>query len=260
MPSLRELQQAFGAGLGQTDVAVARWLRGDGLAPERRLQVYRNNHFLGLSAALTASFPVVRRLVGENFFDHVAQGYIHAHALRQGNLQAYGEGFAAYLAGHPGCGGLPYLAPVAELEWARQEAYRAADSDPLDGAALAAVDPDRLEALHLRPHPSLRLIGSDYPVQAIWEANQEDADGYADLDSGGQRVAVRRIAGGLLQHILLDAGSFAFLYACFLGQPLLAAAEQALAADPAWNFQAVLSELVADGLISGFDFNQRREA
>ena len=45
-----------------------------GIAPERRIQVYRNNRLITLGEALKATFPVVCRLVDERFFDYALGG------------------------------------------------------------------------------------------------------------------------------------------------------------------------------------------
>ena len=46
-----------------------------GNADPARFAVYRNNVFVGLTAALAKRFPVVRRLVGDEFFAGMARVY-----------------------------------------------------------------------------------------------------------------------------------------------------------------------------------------
>lgn len=69
MPTLRELQTAFGRAL--TDpraVDVTAFVMADGIPAARRIQVYRNNLLANLGGALEAIYPVVRRLSGDEFF------------------------------------------------------------------------------------------------------------------------------------------------------------------------------------------------
>src|SRR5689334_10948952 len=79
MHSLRELQTRTLDALlhGGAGPAAAALLRsGRGPAPARRLQVYRNNLVVSLTAALEAVYPVVARLVGAGFFRQVARAFI----------------------------------------------------------------------------------------------------------------------------------------------------------------------------------------
>ena len=79
MPALRDVQAAFRrAVLGGDDAPAAAMVAGDGMAPDARLRVYRHHVFTTLTAALTATYPVVCRLVDERFFNYAADRYIRA--------------------------------------------------------------------------------------------------------------------------------------------------------------------------------------
>ena len=78
--------QMFGLGVPQSRVAQSLGsgviVRADGIDFAGRLQVYRNNTFSSLTAALKDSFPVVCQLVDERFFGYAAQEYIRDHPPR----------------------------------------------------------------------------------------------------------------------------------------------------------------------------------
>ena len=132
MLALPELQRAFAAAILADETAtLSPLVRADGIAPERRIQVYRNNSLITLAEALKATFPVVCRLVDERFFDYAARAFIRAHPPRQPRLADYGEEFADFLAGFEPARSLPYLPDVARLEWAINLAYHAADREAL---------------------------------------------------------------------------------------------------------------------------------
>lgn len=121
MLRLRELQLSFvEAVLAGNDVAIASQLKVRGGTPESRLKVYRNNTFSNLRAALADVYPVILRLVGEDFFKHAATHFIRAHPSTSGDLNDYGGGFGEFLAAFPPAAELPYLCDVARLEWARR--------------------------------------------------------------------------------------------------------------------------------------------
>jgi hypothetical protein len=74
MLPLHELQRTIARGiLADAPAPLAGTIREDGLPFDKRLQVYRNNTFISLTEALTATYPVVSALVGERFFAAAAK-------------------------------------------------------------------------------------------------------------------------------------------------------------------------------------------
>jgi Putative DNA-binding domain len=110
LASLRDIQSAFVQALFERQEAwIARHILAGGMVPGARLAIYRNNVVHNYYEALRAVFPVVERLVGEEFFGHAARRYALACPSRSGDIQAYGESFPEFLAALPGASGLPYL-------------------------------------------------------------------------------------------------------------------------------------------------------
>lgn len=137
----------------------------------QRFAVYRNNVAHSLGRALAARFPVIERLVGDEFFRAMAQVYIAAEPPSSPILSRWGEGFANFLTEFPPVTGLPYLADVARLEWARGRAYHAADMHPSSLEKLAESDPSTVV---INLHPSVTALRSDFAFVTIWQANQSD--------------------------------------------------------------------------------------
>ena len=158
MPTLRELQAAFARGV--LDPAAGGTLAGrivaGGLDPERRLAVYRDNVLVSLRRLLEGTFPATRRCLGPERFAELALAFVRAEPPDRPQLLAYGAGFPAFLARAGRRAAL--AADLARLEWAREEAYHAADAPPLDPASLAAIPAERYPELRFVPHPSLRLV------------------------------------------------------------------------------------------------------
>src|SRR5262245_57919223 len=98
MPPAAERQDLFAAALLDLGAPIPDGLsaRG-GWSIERRFHVYRNNVLCGLAAALEVRFPVVRRLVGDDFFRAMARGFVLAAPPRSPLLLDYGEGLPAYI-------------------------------------------------------------------------------------------------------------------------------------------------------------------
>jgi hypothetical protein len=88
------IQAEFARSLLKADLPPPSVIRSsDGADPERRFAVYRNNVVVGLVRALEARFPVVLRLVGEEFFRAMAQVYVTHDPPRSPILFRYGSTF-----------------------------------------------------------------------------------------------------------------------------------------------------------------------
>ncbi len=253
-PMLRELQREFADGIWNDAPAVHAHICDGTFPAARHLQIYRHNTFANLTDALAADYPVVHRLVAEGFFAYAADSYIRRHPPRSGNLHDFGGNFAGFLAAFPAAQTLPYLPDVARLEWAWQEAYHAAEAQPLSLDALAAVAPEHYGSLVFRLHPSARLLASDYPVLRIWQVNQPDFEGdpAVDLAEGAARLLVVR--HGLDVEIEpLSVGEYAWLAALAAGRPLAAATEAALAAAADFDVAQAMQRHVRSVTLTGFD-------
>lgn len=220
------------------------------------LQLYRNNVAVGLTEALAAVYPVVARLVGDEFFAHAAGHYLRRHPPASGNLHDFGAAWAAFLGEFEPARGLDYLPDVARLEWAWHEAFHAVDAEPLDPGRLRNVPADAYGALRFTPHPSARLLASNFPILRIWEVNQDDYAGdlTVDLDTGGDRLLViRRRLDVLIER--LSPGDHVLLTGLTAGDTFERACEAALAAEPGFDIPAALRWHVTQATLTGFRLN-----
>jgi len=249
MPSLRELQLQFAAALvDRTSPSRDISLADGGLA------TYRRNGRANYRKALAATYPVVKRLTGVPFFNAAVDEFVVVHSPVFGDLNVYGGCLADFLDRYAPAATLPYLADVARLEWAIDEANRAADTARVPDAVLAAltmVDPQRMPSVRLLLDASCRIVESPYPVLRIWRANQPDRSGTEPiaLDEGGVRLLVRRDADGVALESLSD-GEHAWLNALAGAATLGAAIEAALAAEPAFDLGVALRRHITAGSIS----------
>ncbi len=213
MTTLRETQDAMlGAMLGGP---VPEFILADGLAPEERVGIYRNTYVGGLTTALRLSYPAVRRLVGEEFFDGAAQLFIAGHPPARADLNTYGSDFADFLANFPPAASVTYLADVARLEWAVNMALHAPDSEP----AIVSTD---IGGAGVRADASLSVLRSTWPVDAIWTAvlaENDDALQRIDLDAGPVFLTVAR-EHGTVQVTRFDKPAWDFTAALHAGLPL----------------------------------------
>lgn len=240
--SLHDSLAAFSDGLIHQGGAAADLILGPrGLDPAAALAIYRNNVFANYRRALAASYPVVLRLISEDCFHHTVDALVRAQASDDGDVARYGARLPDFLAQHDSTRGLPWLAHVAHLEWAIEEAAGAAECPAFDPAVFAQVDPDALGQLRIGLHPSLRLIASTFPLLRIWRSNQADGEAEViDLDHcpGEHLLVLRRPDGVDLE--LLSQAEHAWLQALAEGRSLGEATDTALATDSDFDLPAAL--------------------
>src|SRR5471032_1000470 len=81
MPELATVQQLFGAALADATRgnAAAPLFAGDPAHARDRLAVYRGNIVTNAVRALAATYPIIRKLVGIEFFAGLARAYYGQH-------------------------------------------------------------------------------------------------------------------------------------------------------------------------------------
>lgn len=248
-------QSAFHAAMLAPDAPVpAGLVAPHGRPAGRRFAIYRNNVAVSLTEALEATFPVLRALVGAEFFAAMAGVFLRAHPPQTPVLSRYGDAMPGFLEDFAPVAGLPYLPDVARLELALCAAYHAADAAPVAPEALARIDPVAFLGARLTLAPALRLIRSDWPVATIWQAHQAASPANAQSPAqspakppptGPEAALITRPAYDPHVHHL-PAGGGAFVAALIAGQPLGQAAE---AAPDGFDLGALLSLLLTEGAI-----------
>ena len=238
------------------------------LAPERpvppgierpeRFAVYRNNVVVGLVEALAAAYPATKALVGERFFNAMAEVHVRAEPPTSPVLILYGAGFPAFVEGFPPAGRLPYLADVARLERLWLVAYHGPDAAPVPLDALARLPEAALVAARLVLHPTAGLLASCHPVATLWAANTGRGE-HAAVDLRRAETALVLRPHDRVEVHVLDAGETVFVAALCAGRPLQAAAEAALATAPSFQLGTTLSRIFAAGAVAGIDHPSRKE-
>ena len=248
MTSLLEIQDRFSrALLGGSSAPIAACVATDRLPPETRVQIYRNHVRITLCEALAATFSVVARLVGPDYFAAVCRRFIAAHPPTSPVLAEYGASFSTYLATAPNAP--EYLPDVARLEWAMNESLHTPDAPTLSATDLAGLSPIESASLRFQPHPSARLVHSKYPILRIWAVNQDCAqtetlaDATVDLAEGEVTVLLWRQDGDVAVRALLGAHK-PFVEALLAGGRLADASEAAFVVDPTFDLAVALASLL----------------
>jgi hypothetical protein len=177
MTALSRLQHEFLAGIyhPSTTSLFLNYIQANPLVSrETQFAIYRNSIIGRLQKALKAIYPVCYKLVGHDFFMHLATCYIEETPSYSPDLNTYGENLPDFIRDFPNTETLPYLADVASLEWAWHRLYGAPDSSAFDFQKLADLYADAGEEIIFLLPPRTTLLTSRYPIHRIWEINQLD--------------------------------------------------------------------------------------
>lgn len=247
---LRDIQALFLAGVTRGDAGAERLIIDDNrVGATRRLDIYRNNYHASLTGVLADHYERLAAYVGEDQFGRLAEAFVAAHPSAWRNLRYYGGELPAFLAGHyPGDG---ELAELAALDWALRDAFDAADVEPLDGAAVAAMGEAWIEQ-PLTLVPSAHLVTAWHNVGAIWNALEAgevppEAERRAEpatiLVWRGGQPQFRTLSGDEAAALERIAGTFSFTD---LGEVMLErlGEDEAMQALGGW-----LGRWLADGLL-----------
>lgn len=214
----------------------------------RRFNIYRNNRAGSLTTALQESYPVLCRLVGNEFFRAAARQFIDEHPPTGPVLSEYGNGFGRFIQQLPGTANYPYLGDVAELEWQRLQSYHAANDVLLTFDDLQGLQPAQLLSSRLTPHSAVALIQSDWAIGSLWANSQTDTETSLNL-SQTESVLISRPQWHI-QLLLLSAEGAMFMQLLTSSLAIEEAATQCLSKYPEFDTGSHLQGLVKAGAFS----------
>ena len=239
MRSLPEIQRAFAADLLDRS-AERSW----------GMRAYRSNVFGNWAGALAGAYPIVRKIVGAEFFDAMAREYARAHPSVSGDLNEYGARLPGFVAGFEHTRDLPYLPDVARMEWLAHLAYYAADAKPPDFSVLGATPPGAHSLLRIELGPCCAMLRSDWPLARLWEVHQDDYRGAVQVDfaPGPYHILVLRRCWKAEVHAVA-LGEYRFLAGAEHGGTLGELIDAALEVDPVFDPAAALRRWIEAGAL-----------
>jgi hypothetical protein len=168
------------------------------------------------------------------------------HPSRNPSVAHLGGALAGFLRGRPSP--RPDLPDLAALEWARAEAFIAADAVPEDIAALERVG-EALPGARLELVPSVRLVSVRYDAAGLWADLEAQREPPRPVESARSLLVWRK--GFQVFHARIGQEELAALSAVQRGAPLGEACEAfAGIADPAKAALQALSSWFGEGLVA----------
>jgi len=219
----------------------------DGSPATRRYAIYRNNVTVGLTEALEAGFPVIRKIVGDRFFQAMAVVFVRNHPPTSPILAGYGAEMPGFLRGFEPVQHLKYLPDVARLELALRRAYHAGDAAPIAADALGTIPPERLMRARFGFAPAVQLLSSRFPIHDIWTFNMAPG---APRPSGRQQDVLITRPGLTPIPTLLDRAGAEFTAALLANKTFGAAIA---AGGVALDLSTTLGHLLGQAVITSID-------
>ena len=126
-------------------------IRGDDrLSSVERLDIYANMYFYRIRDALKEDFPAVLKILGEIGFHNLITEYLVLYPSTHYSLRNAGQHLPRFLKKHRFSKKYPYLAELAQMEWALLTAFDASDSKVLTKNELKDVAPEEWSRLNFR--------------------------------------------------------------------------------------------------------------
>jgi hypothetical protein len=199
---------------------------------------------------LATSFPVIRRMVGEQSFRLMAQRFIMSNPPRFPIALSYGESFPSFLRTQCRVASIEYVADIAELEVARRKAQQAADARPINASVSRAWQAEHPNGVRVILHPSLHVVASRFPIVTIWENNRR---GNENCMIERWRPEASMVARPFreVKIRLLPPGGHTFIGALARGQAVAMAARAAMEAAPEFDPAASLTILAEANAVIG---------
>lgn len=177
MSKLHELQKTFMNDLYNGTMESAAYLANTSAGDPRRLSIYQNNLYLGLTDILKSFYPVTEKVVGDGFFKTAAKDYIPQFPQNSGNRHDFGKNFGEFLKSYAPAQTLAYLPDLAALEWAYHTTAFAADAPQITASNMH-------ESGFYALQPSVLFVTVQHNVLDIWKAHQHDEVAPIELKQG----------------------------------------------------------------------------
>lgn len=155
---------------------------------EEIFAIYQNNLKANLNAALVAIYPIIKKLLGAEFFNFACHkfifGYHHkktriyiaGNMPRNCNLDEYGSEFPEFLRNFPPSKHLLYLEDIALFEWAVHKVQIANKPQSFDARAISKLQQKDYYKLNLSLRDNTEFITSKYKIAKLWQILSKQAE------------------------------------------------------------------------------------
>ncbi len=169
---------------GDNSNAISHVIGDDRLDAAQRFGIYRGSVHGILTQAMGITFPVCKALVGDKFFDQMCKHFIDQYPPNTSFFAEYGDRFSDFTQTFEHTQSISYFHDVSRLEWARHDIWHQQDSIATDFSLLSELSEEEQSNVVFQTPKTLRLIKSNYRIDDVWFAHQDDAssESLEDID------------------------------------------------------------------------------
>jgi hypothetical protein len=193
--NLARLQEKFAKNIyDQDNLEICANVNSSKIDINDRLDIYRGNVLGSFEDALSMTYPITHKIVGDDCFENFISKYNHSYRSNSGNLEDYGDKFPKLIKDLEKDHKLLYLSDVAKLEWFYNLAYFCKDAQVIDIKKLQSLSEEDFMTLSFELHPTCHIIASKYKIYSIWDENrQENINKEINLEENkGQFIMIER--------------------------------------------------------------------
>ena len=216
------------------------------------LNVYRNGFRKTCTDALTASYPTVSALVGEDYFRVLARAYAKSYPPTTGTLVGYGSHFAEFLRSMSDEHKLADLPDAAAIDAAWLVSFFAEEAVALSPANVEAMVSDGIDVSKTRVTltPPTQLVSLSHHIVETWIQirQQGKLTSGVSLREGDNMAMIWRL-GGQIQIKALSNAESAFLNTLAGVETLEMAAVAALEIDESFNLATTFAALLRNHIL-----------
>ena len=137
---------------------------------ENLLNVYKTAYVARLEEIMSGDHEILHTYLGDEWFSSIARAYVAAHPSNHPNARWFSRHLPEFLEQHDAVKGRPYIADIAHLERALNNAFDCVDGPVATLDDLANIDPEDWANLCFEPHSSLVRLNFQTNAADIWLA------------------------------------------------------------------------------------------
>jgi len=139
------------------------------------LRIYQNNLLMTAARALSISYPVLEKLLGQEAMISLSRELLGYQPPQTGDWADWGGELDKLVEATALINDHPYLSDLVRLEWLMHQASRA--MTPITQVdTLSKLSTVPLESIYLRLSDSVRLFHSHHPIAELWHAHQSNGE------------------------------------------------------------------------------------
>ncbi|CEG58313.1 HvfC/BufC family peptide modification chaperone [Legionella fallonii] len=123
-----------------------------------RVAIYANGFYGRLEEVLANDYNLLTSVMGKDKFSEMCRAYIHKYPSCSDSLNFFGQNISQFLTETSPYNKKPYIAEIAQFEWAEYQSVVACDKDLLSESDLHALPVEQWPELKFELHPSCQIL------------------------------------------------------------------------------------------------------